>query len=49
MMAALEASVEAAKAARKRHPTARETPAAGAAKKAAARPRTAKPRTKKTA
>ena len=49
MMAALEASVEAAKAARKRHPTARETPAAGGAKKAAARPRTAKPRTKKTA
>jgi DNA end-binding protein Ku len=49
IMAALEASVEAAKAARKRHPTARETPAAGGAKKAAARPRTAKPRTKKTA
>jgi DNA end-binding protein Ku len=49
MMAALEASVEAAKAARKRHPTARETPAAGGAKKAAARPRTAKPRAKKTA
>ena len=49
MMAALEASVEAAKAARKRHPTARETPVAGVAKKAAARPKTAKPRTKKTA
>ena len=43
MMAALEASVEAAKAARKRHPTARETPAAGVATKAAARPKTAKP------
>jgi DNA end-binding protein Ku len=49
MMAALEASVEAAKAARKRHPTAREAPAAGVAKKATARPKTAKPRTKKTA
>ena len=49
MMAALEASVEAAKAARKRHPTAREKPAGGVAKKAAARPKTAKPRTKKTA
>ena len=46
MMAALEASVEAAKAARGRHPTARK-PAAGAAKKATSR-RT-KPRTKKTA
>jgi DNA end-binding protein Ku len=49
MMAALEASVEAAKAARKRHPTAREAPAAGAAKKAAARPRSAKAKAKKTA
>ena len=49
MMAALEARVEAAKAARKRHPTARDAPAAGAAKKAAARPETAKPRTNKTA
>ena len=46
MMAALEASVEAAKAARGRHPTARKA-AAGAAKQAAAR--TTKPRTKKTA
>jgi DNA end-binding protein Ku len=49
MMAALEVSVEAAKAARQRHPTARETPAAGVSKTAAARPQTAKPRTKKTA
>ena len=49
MMAALEASVEAAKAARKRHPTARPASAASAAKKAAARPKTAKPRAKKTA
>ena len=47
MMAALEASVEAAKAARGRHPTARK-PAAGTAKKAAAG-RTTKPRAKKTA
>ncbi len=45
MMGALEASVEAAKAASGRHPTAR-TPAAGTAKKAAAR---TKPRAKKTA
>jgi DNA end-binding protein Ku len=49
MMAALEASVEAAKAARQRHPTARAKPAAGTANKAASRPKTAKPRTKKTA
>ena len=49
MMAALEASVEAAKAARKRHPTARPAPAAGAAKKTATRPKAAKPRAKKTA
>src|SRR5215217_7476852 len=49
MMAALEASVEAAKAARQRHPTARAKPAAGSAKKAASRPKTAKPRAKKTA
>ncbi len=48
MMAALEASVEAAKAARKRHPTARAHPAAYAAKKAAGA-RTTKPRAKKTA
>jgi hypothetical protein len=40
MMAALEASVEAAKAARKRHPTTREMPAAGVSKKASARPKT---------
>ena len=46
MMAALEASVEAAKAARGRHPTARK-PAAGTAKKAGGR--TTKPRAKKTA
>jgi DNA end-binding protein Ku len=48
MMAALEASVAAAKAARKRHPTARAQPPADAAKKAAGA-RTTKPRAKKTA
>ena len=37
LMAALEASVEAAKASRTRHPTARQAPAAGAAKKPARR------------
>jgi hypothetical protein len=45
MMAALEASVEAAKAARGRHPTARQADAA--AKKPARR--AAKPRARKTA
>lgn len=49
VMAALEASVEAAKAARTRHPTAREKPAAATAKKAAARPKAAKPRAGKSA
>jgi len=48
LMAALEASVEAAKAARARHPTAREAPADAPAKKAA-RSRATKPRAKKTA
>jgi len=48
LMAALEASVEAAKAARTRHPTARAKPAAGTVKKPAAR-RAAKPKAKKTA
>ena len=46
MMAALEASVEAAKAARGRHPTAREAPDAAAKKPAK---RAAKPRVRKTA
>jgi hypothetical protein len=46
MMAALEASVEAAKAARGRHPTARKAPAAGAEAPAK---RAAKPRARKTA
>jgi DNA end-binding protein Ku len=46
MMSALEASVEAAKAARGRHPTARKAPEAGA-KRAAKR--AAKPRARKTA
>ena len=48
LMAALEASVEAAKASKKRHPTARAKPTGATAKKPA-RPRTAKPRAKKSA
>jgi hypothetical protein len=47
-MAALEASVEAAKASRTRHPTARPKPDTVAAKKAP-RGRAAKPKVKKTA
>ena len=46
LMAALEATVEAAKAARDRHPTARPAPKAGAKKPAK---RAAKPRVRKTA
>jgi DNA end-binding protein Ku len=46
MMAALEASVEAAEAARGRHPTARPAPEAGATKPAK---RSAKPRARSTA
>ncbi len=46
MMAALEASVEAANVARGRHPTARQAPDAAAKKPAK---RAAKPRARKTA
>ena len=48
LMAALEASVEAAKSSRQRHPTARTKPAADAAKKATT-PTKTKPKTRKSA